>query len=388
MAISRIKTNSIANDAITSDKLATGGIATVDMADGSVTSLKILDGAIATADIADSAITTAKLGTTLTVTHALGTASAPSITFTGDTNTGIYSPAADTIAFTEGGVESMRITGDGNVCIGTTTASRKLDVNGTGIFRGFLTLLGTGTSNHLFINNTAYEYALRTADTSNNFEIVDWNTTAARLTITPGGNVGIGTTPKTWSGFTGFQIGETGAFASNDFGGDNTQTFISNNAYYNNGAYRHIQTGSACRYSLNQNIHTWEVISSGSADAAITWNTAMVLNGAGNLQFNSGYGSVATAYGCRAWVNFNGQGTVAIRGSGNVSSITDVGTGTYWVNFNVSMPDINYCVQGNRNWRGVFNPDNWETGRVYMIAADTINNTQTDPAHCFVSIYR
>lgn len=62
----------------------------------------------------------------------------------------------------------------------------------------------------------------------------------------------------------------------------------------------------------------------------------------GNLQFNSGYGSVATAYGCRAWVNFNGTGTVAIRASGNVSSITDNGVGDYTVNFINSMPDVNY----------------------------------------------
>ena len=66
----------------------------------------------------------------------------------------------------------------------------------------------------------------------------------------------------------------------------------------------------------------------------------------GNLQFNSGYGSVATAYGCRAWVNFNGTGTVAIRASGNVSSITDNGVGQYTVNFTTAMPDANYVVVG------------------------------------------
>jgi len=66
----------------------------------------------------------------------------------------------------------------------------------------------------------------------------------------------------------------------------------------------------------------------------------------GNFQFNSGYGSVATAYGCRAWVNFNGTGTVAIRGSGNVSSITDNGTGEYTVNFTNALPDANYCPVG------------------------------------------
>ena len=63
----------------------------------------------------------------------------------------------------------------------------------------------------------------------------------------------------------------------------------------------------------------------------------------GNFKFNSGYGSVATAYGCRAWVNFNGTGTVAIRASGNVSSITDEGTGDYRVNFATAMPDANYA---------------------------------------------
>jgi hypothetical protein len=66
----------------------------------------------------------------------------------------------------------------------------------------------------------------------------------------------------------------------------------------------------------------------------------------GNFKFNSGYGSVATAYGCRAWVNFNGTGTVAIRASGNVTSITDNGTGNYTVNFTTAMPDGNYTVSG------------------------------------------
>ena len=48
---------------------------------------------------------------------------------------------------------------------------------------------------------------------------------------------------------------------------------------------------------------------------------------------------------CRAWVNFNGTGTVAINASFNVSSITDNGTGDYTVNFTTAMPDTNVCVQ-------------------------------------------
>jgi hypothetical protein len=64
----------------------------------------------------------------------------------------------------------------------------------------------------------------------------------------------------------------------------------------------------------------------------------------GNLSFNSGYGAAAVAYGCRAWVNFNGTGTVAIRASGNVSSITDNGTGNYTINFTTAMPNANYAT--------------------------------------------
>ena len=49
-------------------------------------------------------------------------------------------------------------------------------------------------------------------------------------------------------------------------------------------------------------------------------------------------------YTAKAWVNFNGTGTVAIRASGNVSSITDNGTGDYTVNFTVAMVDANYAA--------------------------------------------
>ena len=63
-----------------------------------------------------------------------------------------------------------------------------------------------------------------------------------------------------------------------------------------------------------------------------------------DLSFNSGYGSAAVAYGCRAWVNFNGTSTVAIRASGNVSSITDGGTGIYTINFTTALVDANYSI--------------------------------------------
>jgi len=76
----------------------------------------------------------------------------------------------------------------------------------------------------------------------------------------------------------------------------------------------------------------------------------------GNLQFNSGYGSVATAYGCRAWVNFDGTtntgGFCTIRASGNVTTVADNGTGDYTINFTTAMPDANYSANGTNSGSG------------------------------------
>ena len=67
-----------------------------------------------------------------------------------------------------------------------------------------------------------------------------------------------------------------------------------------------------------------------------------------NLQDTSGSNSLTTAQiyngAAKAWVNFNGTGTVAIRSSFNVSSITDNGTGDYTVNFTTALVDANYAV--------------------------------------------
>jgi hypothetical protein len=76
-------------------------------------------------------------------TFPAGSAGAPSITTSGDTNTGIFFPAADTIAFTEGGVEAMRITSAGDVGIGTSSPSKKLHVTTSS---GDAVILVKGTS--------------------------------------------------------------------------------------------------------------------------------------------------------------------------------------------------------------------------------------------------
>ena len=121
----------------------------------------------------------------------------------------------------------------------------------------------------------------------------------------------------------------------------------------------------------------------------------MRIDSSGNLLFNSGYGSVATAYGCRAWVNFNGTGTVAIRASGNVTSITDNGTGDYTVNFTTSMPDANYApaIATQRNgvnsavWGSVKFDSTMATSNVRIATVD-VSPTAQDPVGVFVSIFR
>jgi hypothetical protein len=134
------------------------------------------------------------------------------------------------------------------------------------------------------------------------------------------------------------------------------------------------------------------LVFSTTADGASAPTERMRLDSAGNLKFNSGYGSVATAYGCRAWVNFNGTGTVAIRASGNVSSITDNGVGDYTVNFATAMVDANYAAQGLAGLASAVGP-------MYVQApSQSIDFTQTTTAFRFgtasahsngiVSIYR
>jgi hypothetical protein len=93
----------------------------------------------------------------------------------------------------------------------------------------------------------------------------------------------------------------------------------------------------------------------------------------------------------KAWVNFNGTGTVAIRASYNVTSITDNGTGYYTVNFTNAMPDINYVTQLASDAAitnlGVFN-------RILIIATTNVqihhyeNNNLTDTPIMSVAVFR
>jgi hypothetical protein len=228
-----------------------------------------------------------------------GSAATPAIRGT-DANTGIFF-GADIIGFAEGGAEVARFDSAGNLLVGTAntpsnrdTVTPKLVVNGAGV-----------AGSMQVVRNTT----------------VGGGGALLELTATRGSDV---------NSYTILQSGD--GVGSIVFGGaDGTQ--------FTPAATILAQVDG----TPGANDMPGRLIFSTTADGAATVTERMRLDSSGNLLFNSGYGSVATAYGCRAWVNFNGTGTPAIRASGNVSSITDNGTGDYTVNFTNAMPDANYA---------------------------------------------
>jgi hypothetical protein len=96
----------------------------------------------------------------------------------------------------------------------------------------------------------------------------------------------------------------------------------------------------------------------------------------------------APLYMCRAWVNFNGTGTIAIRASGNVSSITDGGAGIYTVNFTTAMSDANYAgvVGVDDGLRPGINSG--ATSSAFGVTARNNSNVLTDSTTVAVTIFR
>ena len=141
----------------------------------------------------------------------------------------------------------------------------------------------------------------------------------------------------------------------------------------------------------------------GSASATFATPLPLSQGGTGNTTGNVVSSQVAGAlnatgsaplFACRAWVNFNGTGTVAIRASGNVSSITDNGVGQYTVNFATAMQDVNYCVQLSA--RNISSNSNVSNDPTFLNAQATSgirighieNNVQNDSNFVHVAIFR
>jgi hypothetical protein len=254
-------------------------------------------------------------------TFSAGSAGAPAITTTGDTNTGIFFPAADTIAFAEGGVEAMRIDSSGNVGIGTASPTTRLFVtanSGVSNYDGGQTAqfsTGGSTNNPNGRGHVAAFVAGGVGDSASTygasitlgassvgsiaiqhkngapFAVADFypggtyvgsgNPPTERMRIDTSGNLGLGVTPSAWgSGYKAIQS-TNGA----SFGDMNGYTSVASN-YFNNGSGdKYIANGYASRYLQSgiDGIHRWYTAASGTAGNAITFTQAMTLDNSGNL---------------------------------------------------------------------------------------------------------
>jgi hypothetical protein len=146
-----------------------------------------------TLNLPDSSGTVVVTGGAQTIEFAAGTVSAPSITTTGDTNTGIFFPAADTIAFSEGGTEAMRIDSSGNVGIGTTSptstySSRLVSVAASGTAAMSLDApSGTNSSINFYYNGSA-KWTTQVL-TTGEYRWYDFTSNTERARITSSGDL-------------------------------------------------------------------------------------------------------------------------------------------------------------------------------------------------------
>jgi len=172
----------------------TGTIATLNSTTGTIATLNSTTGTIATFNSTTGTIPT--LVATTLITTGTGTAAAPAIVPTGDTNTGIFFPAADTIAFAEGGAEAMRIDSSGKVLIGTTSndTGGRLEVKQASSETG-IGIQSSGTDDSkLYFRTASGTYG---GDILFNGSYVKVSSgTTERLRIDSSGNVGIGISPS------------------------------------------------------------------------------------------------------------------------------------------------------------------------------------------------
>lgn len=174
---------------------------------------------------------------------------------------------------------------------------------------------------------------------------------------------------------------------------------VAHTATNNEGIFWH----SNANYGIYRTSGAWS--SPNYSQLKLKWDTGIILDGGnayaksgvkveGNLWFNSGYGSTAIAYGCRAWVTYNAQ-TNTILANGNVSSVTDHATGQFTVNFATAMPDVNYAACGivgqNDSTAGnhmlcEYSPS--RTTSSARVVSGTAGNTETDEPYWTYTVFR
>jgi hypothetical protein len=234
-------------------------------------------------------------------------------------DTGIRKATTSTMVFDTASTERMRIDSLGNVGIGTSSPQAALDINGQYILLGDGTYSAAmGRGNALISGQTASDFVI--ASTGSN-DLVLATGSADRLHIDSSGNVGIGVVPEAWraNDFIGLQVG-TGAAVYGRGSGDEDRAGLTSNAYYDNtnDRWQHIATKTATNYYQVSGQHLFQVAPSGSADAAISWTTAMTIDNTGTVLV--GTDSLAAIDGNTPTAN-----GIALRDSGSIMSTVTSG---------------------------------------------------------------
>ncbi len=121
------------------------------------------------------------------------------------------------------------------------------------------------------------------------------------------------------------------------------------------------------------------------------------IDSSSNFQMNSGFGSVATAYGCRVWARVTGGGgsgglpATSLVAGGNASSFVKNSTGQYTLNFTNAMPDTTYAVStnqetGNVTFASTIVSYNQYTGSVQVVSDN--NSVQADFRYGSIAVFR
>ena len=254
----------------------------------------------------------AKAGDTMTgaLAFVAGTVSAPGLTFSGDTNTGIYSPAADTIGFVEGGVEAMRLDASGNVGIGTSSPSSfgKFAVTGS----AGTVFVGSSGQNIVFTNGGTNFITTQTAGGQLQFQT---GAGSNAMIIDASGNVGIGTSSPTQ------RLTVSGQITSSVAGASILQTATDTT----NSINWQVGSDGSNIYAGTQTNHSLRIVTNNSERMRVASNSSDVAIGIASFYYQSANRSTLTVAGATdALVAIGGGGVASgyLYGTSTVLNVT------------------------------------------------------------------
>jgi hypothetical protein len=330
-----------------------------------------------------------------------GTAALPAIAFNGDTNTGIFSPGADQLGIATNGVERVEF-GTSEVVFNDGGADVDLRVEGDTKANLLLIDAGADTVSIDGTQQLANQTPLRFGDSDNSHYVALRSPATVTTNVTwdlPATDGTVDQVLKTnGSGVLGWS--SAGAFASTSevSGTHTTGSVTSGSASLTVASATGITSGM---FIVGEGIAPGTTVSSiasttvtMSANAGATLSSDPVAFYIADKSLSPG---LVAGQLCRAWVNFNGTGTVAIRASYNVSSITDNGAGDYTVNFTTALADANYAFVGSARFDSGSGSSNVfvnqkrggaQTSTSIDVSAQNFTPSLIDVDRFFVAIFR